>query len=314
MRGADKSVKQFQVSRKSLVAAPAAAVLAVSGCIVGLQLKSHYEIEALEGELHEQSAEFAQTVTDKDDIIAFLQQEVDRLSVQEQQLKSRMDSLQQLESRLKSFIEKYGQSEAEAYSGLPRESSASKSTLGASTALESRRIASLDGASARDWQEMSTMMDTLEQTMANTLKQAQKHRAAVDATPSGWPTRSHMMTSGFGYRKDPFTGRSTFHAGVDITGEQGDPVYAAAEGTVTESDYDSAKGHYIVIDHLGGLQSVYMHLSDREAETGDAIRRGERIGQLGSTGRSTGPHLHFQIMQHDEAVNPLKYLRLVKED
>nr|WP_232243046.1 M23 family metallopeptidase [Paenibacillus sp. GSMTC-2017] len=130
----------------------------------------------------------------------------------------------------------------------------------------------------------------------------------IDAIPSHWPTRSKQLTSSFGYRKDPFTGRATFHAGIDISGDSGDAVFSAADGTVNEVGFDSQLGNYVIIEHLGGLQTAYMHLKKIDAREGDIVVRGEKIGQLGSSGRSTGPHLHFQIMQKNEPVNPLKYL------
>nr|WP_246427444.1 M23 family metallopeptidase [Paenibacillus phyllosphaerae] len=150
--------------------------------------------------------------------------------------------------------------------------------------------------------------------MSESLRQAKQRQAELDALPSGWPTISRTLTSSFGYRTDPFTGRSTFHAGIDIGGEPGDPVFAAGDGLVTETGSDSSKGNYIVITHSNGLQTVYYHLKRITAKLNDSALRGDKIGELGSTGRSTAPHLHFQIMQKDEAVNPLPYLRLVKED
>ncbi|MFX3632180.1 MAG: M23 family metallopeptidase [Candidatus Pristimantibacillus sp.] len=315
MRGADKSVKQFHVSKRSVVAAPAAAILAVTGCIAGLQIKSTYELHDLEEQLSQQSIQFSHTISGKDEAILSLQQELVRLSRQAQEMQTQVNDLEGLESKLKLFIDKYGSIVSPTHTNSP--SSTSKRdvhTLSAASSStssqEMKLMAVLASNSSLDLQALGSMVDTMEQTMEQSLKQAQARQAELDAIPSGWPTASQTMTSSFGYRKDPFTGRATFHAGIDISGKSGDPVFSAADGKVSESGYSSSEGNYIVIDHDNGLQSVYMHLQHNEAQEGETVARGEKIGLLGSSGRSTGPHLHFQVMQKHEAVNPLDYLQV----
>lgn len=319
MRGADKTVKQFHVSKRSVLAAPTAAVLAVSGCIAGLQMKSAYELNHLEEQLSKQTAYFTQTVSKKDEAIVSLQQEILQLSRQAQDTKLKVGELQELEMKLKQFIEKYGSSiDPTNTNALPNEKkeqsikalsmTADQSPSYSPIVQDSKRIASLAQHTGLDLLAISAMVDTLEESMELTLQLAQARKASVDGYPSGWPTRSKQLTSGFGYRKDPFTGRATFHAGIDIVGKLGDPVFSAAEGTIRETGNDSSLGRFIVIDHLGGLQSMYMHLKLIEVKEGDIVVRGEKIGLLGTSGRSTGPHLHFQILQKNEPVNPLKFL------
>lgn len=309
MRGADKTVKQFSVSKRSVVAAPMTAVLAVTGTIVGLQIKAAYELKHLEDKLSSQTAQFTQTITGMDQIIAgkdeaivSLQQEILKLSRQTQEMKEKMQQLGALEEKLKQFIEKYGSSTMD--TGGTKRISASYSEPTNSM----MGIASIAQNTSLDLQALSEMVDAMEISMEQTLMKAQNRRMTVDAYPSLWPTRSKQLTSGFGYRKDPFTGKATFHAGIDINGENGDPVFSAADGTISETGFDSRLGNFIVINHLGGLQTAYMHLKRIDAKEGDIVVRGEKIGLLGTSGRSTGPHLHFQIMQQSEPVNPLKYL------
>lgn len=327
MRGADKTVKQFSVSKRSVVAAPVAAAIAVTGTIAGLQIKAAYELKHLEDELSSQSAQFTQTITGmdkviagKDEAIVSLQQELLELSRQAQEMKVKMEELNELESKLKLFIEKYGGSIVDTTSApssdkaegavqtLSVRSAESNVNPQIASPVPMMQIASLAQNASLDFQTLNEMVDSMEASMEQTLKKAENKRMTVDAYPNHWPTRSKKLTSGFGYRKDPFTGRVAFHAGIDINGESGDAVFSAADGTVSDTGYDSRYGNFVVIDHLGGLQTVYMHLSKIEAKTGEVVVRGEKIGLLGSTGRSTGPHLHFQIMQKSEPVNPLKYL------
>ncbi|MEK3882845.1 peptidoglycan DD-metalloendopeptidase family protein [Paenibacillus sp. PL2-23] len=310
MRGADKTVKQFSVSKRSVVAAPLAAAIAVTGTIAGLQVKAAYELKQLEEQLASQSAQFTQTITGmdevisgKDEAIVTLQQELLQLSRQAQDMKDKMRELSELENKLKLFIEKYGGSVIDTTSG-----SAANIPDGMSMSMSMMPVAALAQHTSIDFQSLSDMVDSMEQSMEQTLKKAQNRRMTVDAYPSFWPTRSRKLTSGFGYRKDPFTGRAAFHAGIDIDGETGDAVFSAADGTVSDTGYDSRLGNYVIIDHLGELQTAYYHLKRIDARSGDVVVRGEKIGQLGSTGRSTGSHLHFEIMQRSEPVNPLKYL------
>lgn len=124
-----------------------------------------------------------------------------------------------------------------------------------------------------------------------------------------WPTHSNVITSSFGYRSDPFKGVSAYHSGIDIAGDIGDPVYAAMAGVVTASDQMGARGKYIIIEHTNGLETWYMHLNGMTVKAGDKVNKGEQIGMLGNTGRSTGPHLHFQVVKQNKAVNPLNYVK-----
>ena len=165
-----------------------------------------------------------------------------------------------------------------------------------------------------DFRALSGMVDELERSMALRLEAERLKRMEAAALPSAWPTRSRRITSTYGYRRDPFTGETAFHDGIDISGRKGDPVYAAGNGTVEETGFDGTRGRFIVIAHLKGLTSRYYHLSSVGVEPGDTVKRGDRIGALGSTGRSTGPHLHFAVWKDGESVNPLEYLELVKEE
>ncbi len=115
----------------------------------------------------------------------------------------------------------------------------------------------------------------------------------------------------FGYRSNPFSGRgSEFHKGLDIKGETGNPVKCTASGTVEKADYDGGYGKCVVINHGNGLKSIYGHLSEIKVKYGDTVTAGDLIGLVGSTGRSTGPHLHYEIRYKEESVNPQLFLNL----
>lgn len=318
MRGADKKVKQFHVSKRSVFAAPTVAILAVTGCFAGLLVKSTYDLHQVEGQLSKQNAYLTETVFSKDEAIRSLQQEVLDLSGQAEQLNTKVNELQELELKLKQFIDKYGKAitpssyvdsnDSMNSSKNNRVAAAFANSSSFSSPNDQKSITAIAKQTNLNLRSLNAMVDSMGQSMQQTLHLANEKRKNVDGYPSGWPTRSKQMTSGFGYRSDPFTRQITFHAGIDIVGKLGDPVFSAADGTVSETGFQSALGHFIVIDHLGGLQSAYMHLKTIAVREGDSILRGEKIGSVGSSGRSTGPHLHFQILQMNEAVNPIPFL------
>ncbi len=126
--------------------------------------------------------------------------------------------------------------------------------------------------------------------------------------PSAWPHASKINNE-FGFRRNPFGGRTyEFHAGMDIDGERGEIVVAPGNGIISEAGYKGGYGNMIEIDHGNGLTTRYGHLSKIEVEAGATIQRGEMIGLVGSTGRSTGPHLHYELRVNGRPVNPRFFL------
>ena len=116
------------------------------------------------------------------------------------------------------------------------------------------------------------------------------------------------ISSEFGYREQPIEGASTNHKGMDFAAPIGTPIYAAASGTVTSASYSGNAGNMIVINHGNGLQTYYMHCNSMYVRAGQTVSKGQNIGAVGSTGNSSGPHLHFQVMQNGTPVNPRNYL------
>ena len=129
----------------------------------------------------------------------------------------------------------------------------------------------------------------------------------ANATPSIWPTHGGL-TSFFGDRSDPLTGEPAYHSGIDISAGKGQPVYATADGVVQSAGYTGDYGNLIVLKHAFGLSTRYGHLSAYHVKAGDAVKRGDVIGYIGSTGRSTGSHLHYEILANGQLMNPLQLL------
>jgi murein DD-endopeptidase MepM/ murein hydrolase activator NlpD len=128
------------------------------------------------------------------------------------------------------------------------------------------------------------------------------------AIPSGRPTAAPMETSSFGYRRDPFNGMAAFHAGIDFTGAYGQPIQAAERGRVSFVGQRQGYGNVVEVDHGNGILTRYAHLSRFAARVGDKVTRGQTIAKMGSTGRSTGTHLHFEVRVNGDAVNPRRFL------
>ena len=129
-----------------------------------------------------------------------------------------------------------------------------------------------------------------------------------ETVPSLWPVRGEI-TAGFGQRLDPFSGEGAFHSGVDIAAPYGTRVEASADGLVLQAGPSSGYGNEILIDHGFGLTTKYGHLSKVYVVVGQRVKRGQAIGAVGMTGRTTGPHLHYEVIVNNIPVNPAKYLR-----
>jgi len=138
-------------------------------------------------------------------------------------------------------------------------------------------------------------------------EQLDRRRLILESVPGGWPVRG-MLSSVFGVRNSPFTETPVFHHGLDIVARTGTPVAASASGTVVKSGYEATSGNIVVIDHGAGYRSAYAHLSSCSVEEGAFVNRGEEVGKVGSTGRSTGPHLHYEVRVNGLPVNPARFL------
>ena len=128
------------------------------------------------------------------------------------------------------------------------------------------------------------------------------------AIPSGKPSSTGMITSSYGYRRDPFTGGGAMHSGIDFKGPTGQPILAAAGGRVTHAGWKSGYGKAVEVTHGNGLMTRYAHLSRIDVRAGQRIEQGLQLGAMGSTGRSTGTHLHFEVRLNGRAINPRPFL------
>ena len=135
----------------------------------------------------------------------------------------------------------------------------------------------------------------------------ENQKILLASTPSIWPAKG-WLSSRFGYRKSPFTGKKEFHKGLDISARMGAPIVASADGIVSFSGWDRGYGRVVAIKHGYGLKTKYAHLKKSLVKKGQYVKRGETIGLVGKSGRTTGSHLHYEVHLNGVPVNPLRYV------
>jgi murein DD-endopeptidase MepM/ murein hydrolase activator NlpD len=151
------------------------------------------------------------------------------------------------------------------------------------------------------------LLQGLENRLRYVRRDVERREALASSTPSIWPAHG-WLTGTFGGRSDPFSGEPAFHQGLDISTDKGQPVFATADGTIESASYTGDYGNLIVIKHGFGLMTRYGHLSGFAVKPGQSIKRGAVIGYVGSTGRATGAHLHYEILANGKLINPLQLL------
>ena len=154
---------------------------------------------------------------------------------------------------------------------------------------------------------LKDVLGVIEGSLASVKTKVDSQQALARATPSIWPIAG-WLSSGYGNRSDPFTGQPDFHAGLDISADKGTPVRAPADGVVELAAYNGNYGNCIMISHGYGIGTRFGHLSGYAVGVGQKVRRGDVIGYVGSTGRATSSHLHYEILLNGSPINPLRLL------
>jgi murein DD-endopeptidase MepM/ murein hydrolase activator NlpD len=218
-----------------------------------------------------------------------------RTEIENQRLRDENDRQRQELNRLNNRVEAVEDTSRKLAekSGVVSESDGTPGTGGPALPLDQNGLATLQAKMSRLEKAMSAYEAVLRER---------------GYTPSIWPVDG-KLESGFGGRRNPFGGSGyEFHSGQDIEAAWGTPVVACASGKVAFVGWQNGYGQLVVIDHGGGLTTRYGHLSHIDTTQGKSVSRGQFIGKVGSTGRSTGPHLHYEVRINDEPVNPLQYL------
>lgn len=332
---ADQQSRQFRVPKLVLWSIP----LTVIGLITLVILQFHYyqltreyntELVQL---LDRKEAELQTVVADKDQQIQQLHSNVIEVSRQAEQVQHKVQQLRELENELRGMARPNATADnghtaskkppvtiASALSTLSHGLSGLQFT-GGETGIGGREHA-LDDAdmlvilehTEHSFASMSEELDSLSVSLQDAKKEVEAYQHLQRITPTIWPTDYRKVTSSFGARKDPFSGRWSFHSGIDISGAYGSSVFATADGIVTHAGYSRSEGYNVMINHSNGIKTHYMHLSKIVTEKGASVEKGEVVGKMGSTGRSTGTHLHYEVIVNGEAVDPKPYMKSSRGD
>ena len=181
-------------------------------------------------------------------------------------------------------------------------------SLGLNPDALARSAARAQGGPFVPWPGKRHAMPAEFEKLVSALSRMEFLEASLTAIPSGRPTLAPMHSSSYGYRRDPFNGHAAFHAGIDFPGRRGQPILAAAAGKVSFVGRRGGYGNVVEVTHGNGLMTRYAHLSGFAARLGQPVKRGDKIARMGSTGRSTGDHLHFEVRLNGQPVNPRRFL------
>jgi murein DD-endopeptidase MepM/ murein hydrolase activator NlpD len=154
---------------------------------------------------------------------------------------------------------------------------------------------------------MRDLLGAIEERLQFVRTGVERREALAAATPTIWPVTG-WLSSSYGNRRDPFTGDRDFHPGLDISADSGEPVLATAAGLIVSAERNGSYGNLVVVEHGFGIVTKYGHLSRFGVSAGQGVRRGDVIGYVGSTGRSTSPHLHYEIWINGQLTNPMRLL------
>lgn len=312
MRGPNKPAVQFIVSPLLIITTFVLFTLLLVSLLVAFVLSKHSIREFKQANTALQVQLYEQRTT-----IVRLEDSLNNTISKSDAMKTQMNEVLRLEQQLRGMI----RLSSESIPGVKQAPTVNQkysfsSTITTQTDVGGEFIA--HGVSSRDielskdpdqlFDHMLDSIQRMKEDIPALIAQAHQVRHLLEITPTLWPTSSTRITSGFGGRDDPFDYSSAFHNGLDIGGDWGDTVNAAADGIVLESSYDQAKGNYIIVKHSDQFTTRYLHLSKRLVEPGQKVKQGEEIGRIGNTGRSKGAHLHIEVHKNEVPIDPLLIL------
>jgi len=295
--------KQLSLGAGTLAALVAALLLLVAGGgFTGWHLAQTLSANQAMTAETQQVARWKQRVQQQQDELAALErkmnQQVDGLTLRLGQMQARIMRLDALGQRLVVSAD-IGNDEFD-FESVPAMGGVAEEGMGESYSLSEldAMIASLDNRLS----SRAKQLDLLDDLMANRTLENQRHVAGRPVT-WGW------VSSQYGYRTDPFHGRRTWHSGVDIAGKEGGDVISVGAGVVTVAEDRGGYGYFVEIEHGDGLTTRYAHAKELLVEPGQVVSRGELIALMGSTGRSTGPHVHFEVLKNGTRQDPEVYMQ-----
>lgn len=297
---ANSAVVRFRVSQYMLyfIALILLFILIGSAIIYYLRLDSVQYAKQLEANL----SQSATTLAEQDTAINELNNQVIALSNQAKEVQAKLEEMKELEQTVKEI--------SDPISKKPETTEQKKSygIGGRLNEVSNEEMIQLSEQTMQLLSQLDYQMGDVKNSLLEAKQYAEQKQYELAITPTIWPIDSRQITSEFGYRVDPFSRRASFHSGLDISADRNTPVNATADGVVEFTGYDRAPGNHIIINHSSGLKTHFMHLNEILVNEGASVKKGEQIALSGNTGRSTGPHLHYEIIKDGVSIDPTPYL------
>jgi murein DD-endopeptidase MepM/ murein hydrolase activator NlpD len=284
-------VRRYHVPKPLVKGLLVVAALMVVGA--GYMLANYYNIKQMVGDMERLRMETRQQ---KQQLLAFSKSVDD--------LQSEMTRLRHFDTKLRVMADLDGVVYPEQVMGIGGENPEPFNPMESELSFQDQAlIKSMQTGIAR----LKTEASIQERSFQELVEYLEDQKSLLASTPSIWPIKG-WKTSGFGYRTSPFTGRREMHKGVDVATRTGTPIIAPADGVVIFSGREGGFGNVVVIDHGYGIITKYAHNSVIDVKVGQKVKRGDIIAKVGNTGRSTGPHLHYEVAVNGVPVNPMRYI------
>jgi len=318
---ASRKVVRFRISTLLLYITPIAilSIICVTLFVHLENVKTALEKERLASELADKKQLYEQTLHHKDATIAQLQSEILDIAEQTEDVKLKVNELKRLEEEIRDVTasEKEEKDKGKgqvSIASVPEPRMETRGMGGRNEELSGQDTETLISMTKNELSKLDQEASELIASISISKDALIEHLRLMRITPSIWPTISYDTSSSYGYRRDPFTRKMAFHSGIDISGNTGDPIFVTAEGIVTSVGYDRSYGYNVIVKHASGLQTRYGHLKKYTVKVGQLLSQGEQLGLLGSTGRSTGPHLHYEVIKNGTIIDPMPYLQAAGKD
>jgi murein DD-endopeptidase MepM/ murein hydrolase activator NlpD len=218
-------------------------------------------------------------------------------------IQKRLMELNDFDRKLRTMVNLEPTRESPHFIGMGGSDPSSASSRGAAEKLNRKLVRSMH----RSLDDIEAEISVQLRERTDLLAYLNRQKSLLACTPSVWPTRG-WISSDFGYRISPFTNEREFHRGIDICNKRGAPIVSPADGVVSSVDTDPGYGRILTISHGYGLVTKYAHLDKVNVKKGQAVKRGQEIALVGNTGRTTGPHLHYEVHLNGVPINPLRYI------
>lgn len=292
-------MKQFRIRKRMVYTFAGFSISIISMLIVaGFWINDLQEDrESLQDDISELEYETKEKISQRDEQITRLNRENQEVYEEALQVQQAIDEFQRLEEHLEDVnLELPSETNDDGSGGVVFELDSNKEPKDETTLIRDE-LSHLQ-------KELPVLIESFEETV----EAITSYEEQLQAIPTIYPAADGRISSHFGERSDPFTGRISFHSGLDIAAPRGTEIYAAADGTVETVTRHQGYGNKIIIDHENEYRTLYAHLHTMAVESGDEVQKGDVIGGMGTTGRSTGVHLHYEVFRKGELVDPYPYI------